>query len=58
VIEVDGMAHDLGDRPERDARRDHWLNSQNFRLVRFAAVEVLSDLDCVVAAIMSECGRR
>jgi very-short-patch-repair endonuclease len=25
VIEVDGIAHDMGDNPERDLNRDAWL---------------------------------
>lgn len=55
VIEVDGIAHDLGDQPERDERRDAWLKSQGIRVIRFAAVDVLRDLQSVVSAILTAC---
>jgi very-short-patch-repair endonuclease len=57
VIEVDGMSHDMGDRPERDARRDTWLGEQNLRVVRFPASDVINNLQSVVTAILLACGR-
>ena len=36
VIEVDGYYHTLEGRPERDARRDEWLKSQGYRVVRIS----------------------
>ncbi|HEX5238599.1 MAG TPA: endonuclease domain-containing protein [Sphingomicrobium sp.] len=57
VIEVDGESHSRGDRPERDLRRDFWLRDQGLRLIRFAAAEVISDLQSVVTAILLECRR-
>ena len=54
VIEVDGDAHNRGDNPERDARRDAWLRESGFRVVRFAASDVLSGMDGVVGAILRE----
>lgn len=57
VIEVDGMAHNMGDRPERDSRRDQWLESQDLRVIRFAAVDVMHDVDSVVTAIVAGCRR-
>ena len=53
VVEVDGISHDMGDRPERDQRRDTWLREQGLRVVRFAAADVLSDLESVVTAILA-----
>jgi very-short-patch-repair endonuclease len=43
IFEVDGLAHDLGDRPERDSLRDAWLVARGFRVVRIAARDVLAD---------------
>ena len=51
VIEVDGEAHDRGDRPARDAVRDTWLVSQGLRVLRYPAIDVLSKLDEVVLQI-------
>src|SRR6185437_150996 len=48
VIEVDGMSHEMADRPERDVRRDYWLRSQGLRVLRFAAADVMADLQSVV----------
>ncbi|MDO9368337.1 MAG: endonuclease domain-containing protein [Sphingopyxis sp.] len=52
IVEVDGLAHDLGDRPERDVARDAWLTGQGFVVVRVAAVDVLRDVDSVVDGLV------
>ena len=52
VVEVDGQAHDRGDRPERDAERDAWLVAQGVRVLRVSAKDVLGDLDAVVRFIV------
>ena len=39
VIEVDGFAHETGDRPTRDA----WLRAQGLDVIRIAARDVLRD---------------
>ena len=57
VIEIDGMAHSMGDRPQRDERRDEWLRGQGLRIVRFAATDLLKDLGSVVTAIIVACRR-
>jgi very-short-patch-repair endonuclease len=57
VVEVDGMSHGMGDDPERDSRRDHWLREQGLRVLRFAASDVMNDLQSVVTAILLECRR-
>ena len=43
VIEIDGIAHAMGDNPERDRRRDAWLRSEGFDVVRIPATDVLRD---------------
>jgi very-short-patch-repair endonuclease len=53
IIEVDGEAHDRGDRPQRDERRSAFLRDQGFRILRIAAGDVLKDPDGVAAAIVA-----
>ena len=55
AIEIDGDAHDRGDRPARDEGRDEWLANHGFRTLRIPAKEVLQDVQAVVAFIVSEC---
>ena len=55
VIEVDGSAHNMGDRPQRDARREAWLREQGLRIIRFDAADVMNDTNSVVLAIVREC---
>jgi very-short-patch-repair endonuclease len=57
VIEVDGEAHSMGDHPQRDVRRDHWLRDQGLRVLRFDARDVINDLQSVVTAILLACRR-
>jgi very-short-patch-repair endonuclease len=57
VIEVDGESHSMGDRPERDFRRDEWLRAQGLHVLRFGAADVINDLHSVVRAIALACGR-
>ncbi|WP_375382391.1 endonuclease domain-containing protein [uncultured Sphingomonas sp.] len=53
VIEVDGEAHERGDRPARDALRDAWLRGRGVDVLRFAARDVLTELEAVVRQIMA-----
>ncbi len=55
AIEVDGMVHEMGDNPERDARRDAWLRERGISVMRLAARDVLADLDAVLVAIVRRC---
>ena len=55
VVEIDGISHSMGDHPQRDQRRDDWLKSQDMRVVRFAAADVMTDVGSVVTAIVREC---
>jgi very-short-patch-repair endonuclease len=43
IIEVDGFAHDTGDRPGRDDVRNAWLRERGFALFRIPASDVLRD---------------
>lgn len=55
AIEIDGEAHDRGDKPARDEARDEWLMSQGYRTLRIPAREVLSDVEAVVTYILTQC---
>ena len=57
VIEVDGMAHDMGDRPQRDALRTATLEAQGYRVLRIAASEILKDADEVAQSIVAYAAR-
>src|ERR1700754_878024 len=48
AIEVDGEAHNRGDRPVRDTIRDAWLATRGVRTLRYPAAEVLTNLEGVV----------
>jgi very-short-patch-repair endonuclease len=58
AIEIDGEAHSLGDRPQRDGARDAWLHSAEIDTLRIAAVEVLKDADTVVRGIVAQAAAR
>jgi very-short-patch-repair endonuclease len=53
AIEVDGMVHDMGDRPARDEARDAWLERHRIATLRIAASEVLADSVAVAEAIVA-----
>jgi very-short-patch-repair endonuclease len=53
AIEIDGFAHDTGDRPERDARRDAWLAEHRIDTFRIPAVDVLRNATDVAEAIVA-----
>ena len=58
VIEIDGNAHDMGDNPLRDARRDAWLSEQNIAVVRYRAADVYRDVEPVVIHILEMARQR
>ena len=51
AIEVDGTAHDFGNRPRRDEVRTEWLKHQGMEVLRIPAAEVLADPDAVADKI-------
>ena len=53
VIEVDGEAHNRGDRPQRDQVREQFLVANGHRIVRIAAVDVLRDPDEIASSIVA-----
>ena len=54
VIEIDGMSHDFGDHPQRDAVRDRYLEEQGYRVVRLVASDVMKHLDAALTYIASQ----
>lgn len=52
VIEVDGIAHDMGDRPARDEQREHYLRSLGLDIVRIPATQVIDDAAAVADALV------
>ena len=55
AIEVDGAAHDFGDRPRRDDRRTEWLKSEGIEVWRVPAKDILRDPDEVADALIRLC---
>ena len=51
AIEIDGMSHDVGDRPERDLRRDAWLKARGVTVVRIQA-GAIRNVDETIDAII------
>ena len=58
VIEIDGISHDMGDRPARDAARDAWMCRQGMKTFRIAARDVLADPEAVASSIVAMCLER
>ncbi|MAC12282.1 MAG: hypothetical protein CMN74_08700 [Sphingorhabdus sp.] len=58
AIEVDGIAHDLGDRPAHDFLRDEWLKENGLTVLRIAARDVLKNLETVLTYIVTEAQAR
>ena len=57
VIEVDGISHDLGDRPAHDEARTEALTAKGYRIVRLPAADVLRDPDQAAASIVAIASR-
>ncbi len=51
VIEVDGGVHNRMDVALRDLKRDEWLASEGYRVLRIDSRRIPHDLDAVVAEI-------
>ena len=57
VIEVDGIVHDMGDRPQRDDERTKTLVSQGYEVIRVSASDVLRDADEAAQSIIAYAAR-
>jgi very-short-patch-repair endonuclease len=58
AIEVDGVAHEMGDNPQRDERRDRWVAEQGVMTLRVTAADVLGEMEAVVRLIVHLCEER
>ena len=54
-IEVDGVAHEMGERPQPDEVRTIWLQSQGIDVLRIPAKDVLADPDSIADALLRLC---
>jgi very-short-patch-repair endonuclease len=52
AVEIDGMSHDMGDRPRRDERRTAWLKKQGVTVMRIPAAELTRNVDETADAIV------
>ena len=55
AIEVDGDVHGMGDTPERDERRDRWLQDRGLHVLRIPAEHLFGDIEPVIRLIISRC---
>jgi|SRR5579884_119719 len=58
AVEIDGISHDMADRPHRDIRRDAWLGARGITVMRIAACELVRNIDDVADAIVQMATRR
>lgn len=58
IVEVDGQAHDFGDRPLRDLRRDRWFAERGFLVARLPAKDVFADCDAAVRYVVAVASER
>ena len=56
AIEVDGEAHERGNKPQSDANRDQFVREGGFRVLRIPARDVLQDTEACVRLIVAQCG--
>ena len=56
-IEIDGISHEMGDRPGRDERRDAWLCDQGIEVLRVSAIDVLKSPEDIAEAVIRLCKR-
>ena len=50
--QLDGFAHDAGDRPQRDLARDRWFREQGVATLRVPAKAVLTDAGAAIERIV------
>lgn len=55
VFEIDGIAHDMGDQPGFDAKRDARLAQLGVEIVRIPAMDVLKDPETVAESMVAQC---
>lgn len=58
AVEIDGISHDMGDRPQRDPLRDAALQKLGIETIRIPATDVLKSPAYVAEALVRHCERR
>jgi very-short-patch-repair endonuclease len=56
-IEIDGIAHDMGDSPEYDEARNAELREMGLEVLRIPATEVLKSPEAVAETLVRFCKR-
>ena len=51
LIEIDGPIHQEPEQKERDLRRDQWLESEGYHVIRFSNHDVTTDMNSALNAI-------
>jgi adenine-specific DNA-methyltransferase len=54
IIELDGGHHNEDEAAERDRKRQHWLEQEGYRVIRFWNSEITADLTAVLELIYVE----
>ncbi len=57
VVEIDGFAHNTGNRPARDTARTRFLENNGYTVIRISAAQVLADTVGTAEAIAG-CGAK
>jgi very-short-patch-repair endonuclease len=52
AVELDGISHDMGDRPQRDLERDAWLKAHGIEVVRIAVSDLPRNVDELADSIV------
>jgi very-short-patch-repair endonuclease len=58
AIEIDGISHDMGDRPRRDMRRDAWLEEHGVSVLHIAAANLTNEIDDAADTIVRMAAER
>jgi very-short-patch-repair endonuclease len=58
AVEIDGEGHGMGDRPQRDERRDAWLAERGVTTLRVPAVDVMRRFEDTVQMIFEAANGR
>ena len=58
AIEIDGISHEMGDRPQRDEKRDAWLRGEGIEVIRIPATEVLDAPEEVAESLVRLCAAK
>lgn len=52
AVEIDGISHDMGNRPQHDEQRDAWLKKHGVTVMRIPAAELSRNIDEAADAIV------